>query len=327
MSIFAAIPAAKATAVRRALAGVFGDTPIAVAAISGGASGAQLFRVEGDGRHAVLRVEGVPSPLRFPGQYDSWHAAAEAGIAPPLLYLDAANGVTVSAFVQQKPLREFPGGPEALAAEIGALLRRLRALPCFGAFTDYPEIVSRLFAHVMRTGLFADGLLEPFAERLDTVRTRAPWERQVAAHNDPNPRNILYDGTRLWLIDWESAYRNDPLVDIAIALDNFAATLDEEAVLLHAALDGPPDAGMLKRLPDIRALTRLYYAGVLFSAVATMPRDAPERDLAAPSPQEFQAAVRDGRLTAGSRDTLLALGKLFLEAFRSGGPVVPLDTV
>ncbi len=32
----------------------------------------------------------------------------------------------------------------------------------------------------------------------------------------------LFDGKRLWLIDWETWHRNDPLVDVAILIDNLA---------------------------------------------------------------------------------------------------------
>jgi thiamine kinase-like enzyme len=49
-----------------------------------------------------------------------------------------------------------------------------------------------------------------------TTRVQQGW---VSSHNDSIPSNILFDGDRLWLIDWESAYRNDPLVDVAIVLD------------------------------------------------------------------------------------------------------------
>lgn len=31
--------------------------------------------------------------------------------------------------------------------------------------------------------------------------------RSVSSHNDTLPANILFDGKRLWMIDWESAYR------------------------------------------------------------------------------------------------------------------------
>ena len=311
-------------ATQAALAAVFGTAPVEAAALSGGASGAQIFRVAANGRHALLRVEGAPSPLRFPDQYVSWQAASDAGIAPPLLYLDAPNGITVSAFVVQQNLRDYPGGPRALAQAVGELIRRLQATPRCPAFMPYPEIVERLFAHVRSTGVFADGVLDPPVEHLARLRSRAPWGAQVSAHNDLNPRNILFDGVRLWLIDWESAYRNDPLVDAAIALDNFAATPELEATLLHAAFGEMPDAA---RLSDVRSLTRLYYAGVLLSAVATMPQGAPVTELTALTCAQFLAAAQTGALAYGTREMLLALGKLFLASFMDGRPVPPLGAV
>lgn len=38
----------------------------------------------------------------------------------------------------------------------------------------------------------------------------------VLCHNDLNPKNILLDGAKAWLIDWESAGMNDPLFDLAL---------------------------------------------------------------------------------------------------------------
>ena len=313
------IPAAKRPAAQTALTAVFGALPVDVAAVPGGASGAQIFCASAGGLRTLLRVEGVPSPLRFPEQYVSWQAASDAGIAPPLLYLDAPNGITASAFVDQRPLREYPGGPQALARAVGALVRRLRTMPRSPSFTPYPEIVALLFAHVRSTRVFADGVLDPHVEHLERIRARTPWGATVSAHNDLNPRNILFDGARLWLIDWEQAYCNDPLVDVAIALDNFAATPELEDILLRAALDETPDS---TRLADIRALTRLYYAGVLLSAVATMSGPS-QNDLSALTREQFLA----GAAASGTRDTLLALGRLFLASFLDGRPVPPLGAI
>lgn len=319
MAALDAITAVKRPAVDAALAAVFGAQPLRVETVSGGASGAQNFRAEAGGRRALLRVEGPPSPLRFPEQYTAWQAASDAGIAPPLLHLDAANGVTVSAYIEQRPLRAFPGGADGLARAVGALIRRLQAAPRGPAFTPYPEIVALLFAHVRRSNVFAEGLLDLHVAHLERIRARTPWGAEASAHNDLNPRNILFDGTRLWLIDWEQAYCNDPLVDVAIALDNYAPTPELERTLLDAARGARPDPA---RLADVRALTRLYYAGVLLSAVATMP-GSPEHDLSAPTREDFLAR---GEVAEG-REMLLTLGKLFLAAFLDGRPVPPLGAV
>ncbi len=120
----------------------------------------------------------------------------------------------------------------------------------------------------------------------------------VSSHNDPVPRNILFDGRRLWLIDWESAYRNDPLVDVAITLDNLAPSPALEAALLHAWLGRRPDEAMLARLALVRAFTRLYYAGVFLSASAAALGALADRSLSVPTVSDFRTAIRDGRLAA-----------------------------
>jgi aminoglycoside phosphotransferase (APT) family kinase protein len=139
--------------------------------------------------------------------------------------------------------------------------------------------------------------------------------------------NILFDGERLWMIDWESAYRNDPLVDVAIMLDNLAAPAGLEEELLHCWLGRAPDAGLRERLARMRALTRLYYAGVLLSASATLPRAAPDGDLAAPTLAPYRRARADGTLPSRAPDTIHIAGKMYLSSFLSGLPVPALDTL
>jgi hypothetical protein len=145
-------------------------------------------------------------------------------------------------------------------------------------------------------------------------------ENHASSHNDVLPRNILFDGERLWLIDWENACRNDPLVDVATALDNFAQSPELEEALMLAWLDDAPDRPLRDRLAQVRALTRLYYAGVLFSASALAPRHKPDDSLSALSAAQFERAIREGRLIAGTAETSHALGKMFLASFLSGSP-------
>jgi Phosphotransferase enzyme family len=317
---FDALSAEQRENVRAALTAAFGSTPIdAIAPISGGASTASTFRIEAGGRAYLLRVEGQPSPLRNPHQYVSMRIAAEARIAPRIHYVDETARVAVIDFIGQQPLNSYPGGPPALARALGELISRVQATACFPFFVNYPDIVARLFAHVRRTGLFAPGVLDPHVARLEQLREAydAGLAGLVSSHNDPVPSNILFDGKRLWLIDWESAYRNDPLVDVAIVLDNLARSPELEAVLLEAWLGRTPDEVTHARLAVIRALTRLYYAGVVLSASAAASWMTDDTDLLAPTPAELQQAVRAGRLKPGAPQTKHVLGKMLLASFMS----------
>lgn len=318
------IPATQREVACAALIAALGSTTIdSIKPVLGGVSGAFVFRVDAGGRRYVLRMEGTASPLRNPHQYLSMRIAAEAGIAPRIHYIDERARVVVMDFIEDHPLETFPGGARGLAQALGEMLRQLQALPSFPRFVDYPDTVARLWAYVSRTNLFADGMLDAHSERLAQIRSAYVWdsEKSVPCHNDVLPRNLLFDGYRLWLIDWESAYRNDPLVDVGTALDNFAPTPELEEVLLQAWLGRAPDQSLRERLALIRSLTRLYYSGVLLSASAAAPRPAPDADLSSLTPAEFEQAVRDGRLKPETPETSHALGKMFLASFLSG--VVP----
>ncbi len=318
---FEGLPEEQREAAFAALRNVLGSAPIdAVKPLKGGATAAAILRIEAGKRRYLLRIEGAPSPLRNPHQYVSLRIATEAGIAPRLYYHDDAARIAVMEFVEQQPLSAYPGGRFALAQAVGELVRRLQSTELFPYFVDYPDIVARLWAHVCRTGLFAPDVLDPANERLAALREAYVWDRagSVSSHNDLIPANILFDGQRLWLVDWESAYRNDPLVDVAIVLDNLARTPELEAALLRAWLGGPAGDELHVRLKLTRALTRLYYSGVFFSAAATFPRAAADTDVRAPSLAEFQGALRDGRLKPGTGQAKHVLGKMFLAAFMTG---------
>ncbi|MCK1573901.1 phosphotransferase [Bradyrhizobium sp. 174] len=318
---FAVLSATQRHAALQATRSVFGAfaMPI-IRALTGGVSGAFVFLIEANGQRFVLRIEGSESPLRNPHQYQSMRLAAEEGIAPRLHYLDVANRVAMMDFVEDRSLEDYPDGSSGLARAIGTIIKKLQSAPLFPSFVDYPEIVNRLWTHVCKTGLFIDGLLDEASSRLVEIRKtygrRA--EHFVSSHNDVLPRNVLFDGERLWLIDWETAYRNDPLVDVATALDNFAQSPELEEILLYAWLGHEPDRPLRDRLAQVRALTRLHYAGVLFSASALGPRDKPDDNLSSPSSAQFERAIRERRLIAGTAETSHVLGKMFLTSFLTG---------
>ena len=318
---FGIVPDEKREAARAALTAALGAVAInAIRPVTGGVSGALVFRVAAGDRRYLLRMEGPPSPLRNPHQYVSMRIAAEAGLAPRIHYLDDDARIVVTDFIEDMRLEDYPDGPRGLTQAVGRMLRQVQALPTFPRFVDYPDIVGRLWAHVCRAGLFADGLLDVYSERLAEICDAYVWDpdKSVSSHNDFLPRNLLFDGKRLWLIDWETAYRNDRLVDVVTTLDNFAPTPELEEVLLQEWCGHSPDSEIRERLALVRALTRIYYAGVLFSASALGVREAPCSDLSALPHAAFEQAIRKGRLKPETPDTSHALGKMYLASFLSG---------
>ena len=130
----------------------------------------------------------------------------------------------------------------------------------------------------------------------------------VSTHNDVNPANLLYDGNRLWLIDWESAKRNDPFIDIAMVWITLAPT----AELQTRAATGP-------ELPAGRPRPGPSAPGEAAGPTPHRRRLARHRPPAEPvdlnaamTLDEVNAAVGRGELVAGQPATFRAIGTALL---------------
>ena len=179
-----------------------------------------------------------------------------------------------------------------LARALGALISRVQATPPFPMLGSFPEVIGSVLAGVSKSSFFAPGQLDPHAEGLARISAALSWDTSslVSCHNDPNPRNILFDGERVWLIDWEMAFRNDPLVDLAIVTTELMEAPELEALLLEAAFGRMPNGRLRARLSVIRLLTRLS-TDALSSIALLIPYDPP-RISALPHPAPPRSAPR-----------------------------------
>ena len=82
----------------------------------------------------------------------------------------------------------------------------------------------------------------------------------VSSHNDLfKPDNILFDGQRVLLVDWEAAFLNDRYADLA-AVANQAVTNDqEELTYLQEYFGRAPDEYQQTRFHIMQQLSHLFY--------------------------------------------------------------------
>ena len=234
-------------------------------------------------------------------------------------HADEEAGVVLMDFVVERPLTAFPGGEPALLRTLGEMVARLQATAPFPpVMEDFGALVEAMLNLVRDGGLFAPGVLDGHVAGLARVRAEYPWAAaQVSAHNDINPRNVLFDGERLWLVDWELAFRNDPLADVANIANNFSEVPDVDTLVLEGWLGRSPDDDTRHRLALMRDLHRLFSGCLLLSEF--IGRRDPEAELTALTPDEFRAAIMRGELR-GTPELLFVLGKMHLAGFAARGP-------
>lgn len=195
-------------------------------------------------------------------------AAHAAGFGPGVVY--AAPGVSVVHFI---PSRTWTASDLRAAPDrLGTLLRQFHttmARHVTGtACIFWPFHVIRDYARTIRAcdSPFADRLDQHLAlsQQLESVQVPMPI---VFGHHDLLPANILDNGTRLWLIDYEYAAFGTAMFDLAGAASNAGMTAPETDALLHAYFSDLPNAAFR------RAFDAMQCASLLREAMWAMVSD------------------------------------------------------
>ena len=313
------IPESRRHDAAAALVGVFGKSSLSdIRPIIGGTSGALIYRLEVGNRICVLRLE--PERIRRSHRLRGMAcmaAAAEIGVAPKVYFSDAESGITIMDWVAAKMLADHPGGEAGIARDLGELCDKIHGLAPFPMIARFPDFITHVLSAVAASDLLTPGALDRHLEELSSLRSIYPWDALplVSSHNDPNPRNLLYDGERFWLVDWELAFLNDPMVDLAILSLDFATTQSLEEVLLSAALRRPPDKLVLAKLRVMRQFVRLYYGAIVLTGFSAATRPEADPSLRGLTLAEFLKAKAQGTLKSGTSEIAYAVAKMHLRSF------------
>lgn len=319
------IPQTRREAVARALMGAFGTTDLDGATpISGGLSGAGLFRIRVGGIAYVLRVEPPAHNFGDPARgFVCMRTAAEAFLAPRVRYADPADGIVIMDLVDQRSLAlDYPGDGKPLIVELAQAVRVLHATPPFPPLVDYMDGMQMVIGQQLQSGLldpsvFRD-LLARYGELAAVYRT-ADADR-VSSHNDLNPGNVLYDGTRLWLVDWEASFLADRYVDLATIAGWFTRDQVEEALLLTSYFGAVPTPEQHARFTVMRQVNHVFYGMIMLNGAAAERPGVrlADQDLAGPSLSTLRGRLASGDFTLQAWDDRISYGKARLSEALAG---------
>ncbi len=244
--------------------------PVEPRPVAGGITNAN-FLVEDRSAHCFVRVGGdIPvHGIMRAHEAQASRAAAECGLSPELLHVvpgaSGDPGALVFRFVAGRTL-----GPEdlrvrAMLARVVPLLRTChRKMPQHlrGAVVLFwPFQVLRDYARTL-----ADGGSRWRADLPALAEQAAALEREVGpvelafGHNDLLPANLIDDGARLWLVDWEYAGFTSPLFDLANLASNCALAESDERWLLEEYFAAPLTAELWRRYRAMKCASLLREA-------------------------------------------------------------------
>lgn len=251
---------------------------VAIEPLKGGISNESYLVTDQSGRHVV----------RFGRDYPFHHvsrereimiakAAHEAGFGPRVEF--AAPGVMVSAFLAARTFEA--ADVRANSRRVAELLARFhRGMPSHVSgpgFMFWPFHVVRDYARILETGESRlKGALPRYlalARALEHAQEPLPI---VFGHNDLLPANILDDGDRLWLIDFEYAGFSTAMFDLAGTASNAGFGHDEAEDLLAAYFGTSPSVELRRAHSAMQCASLLREA--MWSMVSEIHLSAPGAD-------------------------------------------------
>ena len=214
-------------------------------------------------------------------------AAHRAGFAPEVFH--SGDGVMVTAFLGA---RTYDAADiRANIPRIADLIRQFHTqMPAHirgPGFMFWVFHVIRDYARTLEAGGSRmvgnlDGYLA-LAEEMQAAQQPLPI---IFSHNDLLPANVLDDGERLWLIDFEYAGFSTAMFDLAGLASNAGFDPHESEVLLEAYFQVRPDAGLKRAHAAMQCASLLREA--MWSMVSELYLNAPGVDYVAYTDENLQ---------------------------------------
>lgn len=183
------------------------------------------YRVDTDGEGFVLRIPGMNTSLLGINRKDELHnqrVASSLGVAPEVIAYIEPEGYILSRFVSGVGFsREAMQYPSTIERVCQSLLRFHNGPPFSGNF-DVFAVCEQYRSLARKSGIQGPSDLDEMfriAYQIESACYHAISREPRPSHNDLLNENFLYEGTRVWILDWEYSGMGDPFFD----LGNFAA--------------------------------------------------------------------------------------------------------
>lgn len=304
------IPEEKNAGVVRALQEAFGVAEFAdIRKMTKGMSSDLVFRIVVKGSPYLMRIMTRIDERMDPGRiFACMSTASEAGLTPRVLYVHADDKISITDFVEEKPLPR----DEALV-QISTTLRKLHALPRFPKEFNYVAAHNAFVWRFRTASLLPNDEVEEVFTRYEQVCAAYPRldSDMVSCHMDLKPENILYDGRRIWLVDWQAAFVNDRYFDLGIPANFLIGDDTDELIYLARYFGQRPDEYQRARFFLMRQFLHLFYAAVfLMLGSAGKPINRGEK---LPGFRDFHRQLWAGEINLPDNDSRVVYGRVHWE--------------
>lgn len=308
------IPTSISAAVENALAQTFNTTALQdIVLLTGGLSTARVYKIAVNDQYYVLKSA---DPAELIQDHSCMEVAAIAGLAPPIHYINRISGITITGYIQDRPLQNAFKSRDLLLMELTKTIRVIHELPLFSKESGLLDTVDGLVNEFKASQMLSGDAFDACFAYYEVIKTHYPWNDndKVSSHNDLNPNNMVFDGEKIWIIDWDAAFNNDRYVDLAITANFFAVTEGEEHMLLETYFGNDLKEYNKARFFIMRQICLIVYAMLMFRLANASVRSGAihDPDLQGATLTAVRKQLGEGKLNLAEYKGQLAFGKALL---------------
>lgn len=221
------------------------NNPTDIEPLSGGITNVNLRVKDGDRQFVVRLGDDLPEHgiMRW-NELVMSQAAEAAGVSPAVFYHEA--GVLVLEYLEARTFDEAAVRDPANLPRIIDLLKQAHTQLALHLTSPvlafWPFQVNRTYITKLRAEQSVHSTRLPaMVSDLVALEAATGPVSLVTGHGDLLAANILDDGNRLWLIDWEYGGFNTPLFDLAGLASNNSLSDTQEQAALEQYYEEPSD--------------------------------------------------------------------------------------
>jgi thiamine kinase-like enzyme len=281
---------------------------LSLAALSGGITNRNYaIDVRGVAERYVVRLAGNDTHLLGISrevEHAATVAAAGLGVGPEVIAFLRPEGYLVTRFIEGTPIADLDLHSPRVLSRVADSVRRFHDGPAIPGLFVPLRIAEAYRALALARGVRIPPEFAPaqaIGRQIEMALLANPLELRPC-HNDFLPGNLIDDGRRIRIVDWEYAGMGDPFFDLGNFSVNNDLSADEDEAFLGAYDGGRVARDRLARLTLMRVVSDFREAmwGVLQQGVSTLDVDFRayasehfERLLANAARTRFQRALRD----------------------------------
>lgn len=164
---------------------------------------------------------------------------------------------------------------------------------------------------------FTNQLAEEIVQNYTRIKNVYPCHTAdlVSSHNDLKPENIIFDGERAWLVDWEAAFLNDRYLDLAVVANFVVSNDEEEFQYLHHYFGKQPDQYIQARFFLMQQMLHVFYTSIFILYAA---KSVPIRiDTIQTSFRNFHNNMWEGKIDLSNDENKLQYAIIHMNQFLS----------